>query len=451
MKSTFLRVLLVAVNLVVLVLLFEIASNFVFISENKQFFYARERLKRESSPATNPFMSGDFRVVLHPYYGYGYAPNVDPQKISYLKINNHGFLFHPDYVRQRPGCCDYPSVRSDPDELIVAIFGGSVAGAFAYRLQESKALREALTAIPRFAGKRIRVLQFAFGGHKQPQQLMILTYYLSLGQPFDVLINIDGFNEMSTAPGNIVSGVEANYPGQYMWRRLVDFLERQAAQARNPEGVLANYHLIMSQRWALRATNCRTATCYSLARLVRSWHQSNAGGTATSAPSAGPPFFFKIDPAPARTQGEYDMVADRWVEASRLMQQLARSRNMLYVHALQPNQWFRRTTPYVPRDPGDVAAHFKRTVPIGYAALIAKGPMLRDLGVNYVDASAILDNEPDSIYSDDVGHYMPRGNDLLAQAIFQALAAPEHRSDGIHRGLLDPPARAADEDEAARQ
>src|SRR6185436_6541397 len=135
---------------------------------------------------------------------------------------------------------------------------------------------EALNAIPRFANKPIRILSFALGGHKQPQQLMILTYYLSLGQPLDVIINVDGFNEISTAPGIVDAGTDANFPGLYMSRRLVDYLERQANQAHNPAGLLANYHLVMSQHWVHHARDCRTATCYHLVRLIQYWHHNNS-------------------------------------------------------------------------------------------------------------------------------------------------------------------------------
>jgi hypothetical protein len=308
------------------------------------------------------------------------------------------------------------------------VFGGSVAAALAVRIQEEPTLIKALNAIPRFANKPIRILSFALGGHKQPQQLMILTYYLSLGQPLDVIINVDGFNEISTAPGNVDAGTDANFPGLYMWRRLVDYLERQANQAHNPAGLLANYHLVMSQHWAHHARNCRTAACYHLVRLVQYWHQNNSVDVASSAQtSPAAPFFFQVDPPEATTRDRYDFAADRWGSASEVMQQLSRSRNTLYLHALQPNPWFRRTTPYTPRRATEVTAHFSRTVPAGYAAFVAKGARLSELGVNFLDASAVLDNEPSSIYSNEFGHYVPKGYDMLWLAIVQALAAPELR------------------------
>ena len=431
MKPAFLLriLLLVSVNLAILVVLLEIGGNLFFALENGRFFYTGARPKLDSYPDTNPFMSGEVRVVLHPYFGYGFKLNANmAARLPHVTFNNHGFLQSADYVRRNPACCDYPSVRSEPNEVIVGVFGGSVAASLAVRMQETPTFTKALNAIPRFTNKPIRILSFALGGHKQPQQLMILTYYLSLGQPLDMIINVDGYNEIATAPGNVDAGTDSNFPGLYMWRRLVDYLDRQANQAHNPEGVLANYHLIMTQRWARHAGSCRTATCYSLARLVQFWHQNNSIDVAsTTQASPAAPSFFQVDPPAATTQNRYDFAADRWGTASEVMQQLSRARNMLYLHVLQPNQWFRRKSPYSPRRADELAAYFNRIVPLGYAAFVAKGARLRESGVNFLDASAVLDDEPSSIYSDDVGHYVPKGYDILWLAVVQALAAPELR------------------------
>ena len=40
-------------------------------------------------------------------------------------------------------------------------------------------------------------------GYKQPQQLMAYNYLLSLGAEFDAVINIDGYNVITTANGDV--------------------------------------------------------------------------------------------------------------------------------------------------------------------------------------------------------------------------------------------------------
>jgi len=46
-----------------------------------------------------------------------------------------------------------------------------------------------------YQDKEVIVFTMAAGGYKQPQQLMALNYYMTLGAEFDILVNIDGFNE----------------------------------------------------------------------------------------------------------------------------------------------------------------------------------------------------------------------------------------------------------------
>lgn len=86
---------------------------------------------------------------------------------------------------------DYPYVAKS-DEYVVGVFGGSVAHSFALqaRLQFEWLLSE------RYAGgRKVVLLNFAIGGHKQPQQLTTLSYFAAIGQKFDMVLNLDGFNE----------------------------------------------------------------------------------------------------------------------------------------------------------------------------------------------------------------------------------------------------------------
>src|SRR5215470_9194199 len=167
-------------NVLVFAVLLEIGSNLFFFMQNGSLFYTRERTKvQDTEREQNPFMSGALHGVIHPYFGFVYKANPGGQaQLGHVKLNNHGFMFNSKYAATEPGCCDFPSKRS-------------FAASLAYDMQEYSALTDAIRAIPRFANRRIRILPLALGGHKQPQQLMILAYYLALGQPLDVIVNVD--------------------------------------------------------------------------------------------------------------------------------------------------------------------------------------------------------------------------------------------------------------------
>ena len=86
--------------------------------------------------------------------------------------------------------------------------GGSVACLFA--LNGTRRLEVELAKDTRFAHKELVFVNLALGGYKQPQQLMTLAYLLSLGAEFDLILNIDGFNEV--ALDEFENGAEKLFP-----------------------------------------------------------------------------------------------------------------------------------------------------------------------------------------------------------------------------------------------
>lgn len=65
------------------------------------------------------------------------------------------------------------------------------------------------------------VLNLGQGGWKQPQQLLALNYFLSLGQRFDVIVNLDGFNEIALGYHNHLSGIDYSLPSAHVLLPLV--------------------------------------------------------------------------------------------------------------------------------------------------------------------------------------------------------------------------------------
>ena len=47
-----------------------------------------------------------------------------------------------------------------------------------------------------FPGKNFRVVNAAYGGKKQPQQYLSVIYLDLIGFNYDIVINLDGFNEI---------------------------------------------------------------------------------------------------------------------------------------------------------------------------------------------------------------------------------------------------------------
>src|SRR5713226_1419374 len=133
------------------------------------------------------------------------------------------------------------------DQLVIAV-GGSFALQFAE--EGLPHLLARLRETPAFRGKTLVGLNAAVGGHKQPQQLMTVAYLLALGEQIDVLINLDGFNEIALHPTeNAPARVSPDYPRR--WHQRV-------------EGVLSREGLhVMLERTGLEDRRTRLARTFS--------------------------------------------------------------------------------------------------------------------------------------------------------------------------------------------
>src|SRR5262249_19753720 len=84
--------------------------------------------------------------------------------------------------------------------------------------------------IPELADKRLEFRHLALGGWKQPQQLFAVQYLLALGGELDVLIDLDGYNEVALYPTELAA-TEQPEAFPRAWAELVgnDFSPRRRA------------------------------------------------------------------------------------------------------------------------------------------------------------------------------------------------------------------------------
>ena len=80
-----------------------------------------------------------------------------------------------------------PLIKREPGKLNVVILGGSVAQSMG---EASEAAFHRICRVPP------NVVTLGFAGYKQPQQLLAVNYFLSLGSEYDLVINVDGYNDI---------------------------------------------------------------------------------------------------------------------------------------------------------------------------------------------------------------------------------------------------------------
>src|SRR4030095_3931354 len=129
---------------------------------------------------------------------------------------------------------------------------------------EARTFERALKQSPYFAGKELVLLSFAAGAYKQPQQLLILNYFLSIGQQFDMVLNIDGFNETAVAALNNRAGIDISMPAVHVTLPLVELANKDIS----PQALSLSLKVLEIRKQLSDSIDnlagCRTATCYTL-------------------------------------------------------------------------------------------------------------------------------------------------------------------------------------------
>lgn len=356
--------------------------------------------------------------VIHPFLGLVLDRSFSrcsPDLAGYRDALDYGFA-----------CSEAPLVqRRSRDSVVVAVLGGSVAATFpAYG---TRALVEELRRAPGFAGKRILLASLALPGYKQPQQLMTLSYFLTLGAEFDIVVNLDGFNDVVLpAVENVPKGVFPFFPRSWFFRAgtFDPATRREIGEAtyignRRAERALLfseapwRYSASASLLWAILDRLDATRIARVQAKLLQ------ASSRQDSYVVTGPTRHYDDEEA------MYRDLASVWQRSSLQMHQLAEANGARYFHFLQPNQYVAGSKRF-----GEQERRVALQDSVGYRhSVVAAYPLLRDKGlelgrsgVHFHDMTQVFAEESQALYVDDCCHYNPKGYELLAHAMGRAIA-----------------------------
>ncbi len=351
--------------------------------------------------------------VLHPYLGFVVEPveNLELQKDTFAA---HGFPSNSG------------TLTCSGADIVIGIFGGSVAEIFVG--DGSDALIEELTSAPEFSGRTFCVSTVALGGYKQPQQLLALQYFQSLGARFDIVLLIDGFNDIALALAeNVPSGISIAYP--WRWSLRID-------GALDPHflPILGQVSYLKQKRmeWAmvfryvpLRFSTTASAVWMAWDRILSRRIATRKIAFLAERPPGPIPFAQRGPPQPAEGTGALlqELVAI-WQRSSLLMEHAVAARGGLYYHVLQPNQYVEGSKPMgkVERSTAIVRNHpYGRWVHTGYPLLQHAGEELRKGSINFLDATMVFATHEEPLYVDNVGHFNSRGNAILGHFIAKAV------------------------------
>jgi hypothetical protein len=348
-------------------------------------------------------------IALHPYLGYVYTPDAS-EKFPDHDVNDFGFVDGSPVQRRGDG------------KVIVGITGGSVALGL-----PADMLSDELSKSPRFRAKQVVIVRLAAGGYKQPQHLMALNYILALGGQFDVVLNIDGFNEVALPEhDNTSRGVYPFFPRK--WNLLAQDFGNLEFQRRVGKIVFLRS---LRQRWAagFMARPARYSPTLQLSWKVGDHFLGLAILRAVDAldvDTKQKPRFHVTGPGVTSftTENLYRELAAMWQRTSIHMDLICRAHGIKYLHFLQPNQYVEGSKPMGEaerRTALNATSPYRHGVKRGYPELVALIPGLQASGVNFSDLRMLFSDVTDALYIDDCCHFNDAGYRLLTRKIARAI------------------------------
>jgi len=279
------------------------------------------------------------RDILHPYLGYVHNPawngvpdpGLDIGDYEYYEYNKYGFIG------------DSPVEKKSDEKVIIGITGGSVAELL--YIYSKDVLVEELKKYPEYSNKEIKLVMIGMGGWKQPQQLLTLTYLLSLGAEFDIVVNIDGFNEVAlTYADNWKYNITPSFPrlwNLYSQKNLenkelakefatiAEIKDKKMAQKEKIAKNTLNLSAFARLLWAYVDTHYDQKVAKALKAIQEESVHSEVLSEST-----------EYMPRMTNEEGLFKEAVDIWKRSSVEMNKISEANDIQYFHFLQPKFHF---------------------------------------------------------------------------------------------------------------
>ena len=423
------------INLVLLLVFLELGSLGWYFLKHKQIFYTRE--KREDKSALGVNLEGvrlNQSIVerFHPFFGF--IQNPSPDFRPGFKINNYGFI----------SPYDYPFKKFKKNQFVIGIFGGSVASDFSIFQVQNKILPQYLKQVPGLQDKEFVILSFATGGYKQPQQLLILNYFLALGQELDLVVNIDGFNEVALSNLNNKNQINLAMPS-------IQHISPLTSLANNSLSVKAMQATIRIKENKTRINegleslqHCSLAACDALTsvyvqNLVNNYRKDiiafEKERSKKQKDDEESVIYINKNKSILEDSAAFEQMSWNWAKSSIFMHKILSASNVPYFHVLQPNQYYQTKRVFgeaEKRIAFNKETPYAKAVELGYPAILGKFPNLQKNNINILNGVKVFDKTKDAVYVDSCCHYNKAGevifSNYVGSSILESLRKDERKN-----------------------
>jgi hypothetical protein len=334
----------------------------------------------------------------------GPETNARPAQMSEALLTPYsgGELYH-----DTGGVLKYWREEAAPENFEILVMGGSVAASLGEFL---KATATQLFEGADLGGKKLVVLNYAHASYKQPQQAGRLMFLFALGHRPEVVLEVDGFNEVALGLENGKSAVHPIYPSAPTWDALFQTYGVDPARYTSVAG-----RMLVHRERALEIVASAEGRGFFWSSLLSAWteravHAEQNQFVALQQELQSLPGLATGRPDRQRTGPDYDaaddaplaMCVNAWFEGSLSMKAMCDARGVRYVHMLQPTLYDPDSKPVHEREralapPSPFWIEGARR---GYPLLRAKAPELTAAGVRFLDASRVFAEHPEPVYLD---------------------------------------------------
>jgi hypothetical protein len=423
---------IIFINILLTFVALEAVSLAFYFLKEKQFYYTSKNQPKSQAFTKDLEKIGvrlNEEIVerFHPYFGYVTKQGAFPRPDVNLKVNNYGF-----YTRY-----NYPFLKQNKNQYIIGIFGGSVANDFVINDYIYNEFTRRLKKSPFFANKEIILLNFGNGGYKQPQQLLILNYLLAINQQFDMVINLDGFNEIALANVNNTNKLDFAMPSFQHIQPLTGLANNNLSfKVLQSMLDIRQTKKSLSQRMKDLDT-CSFALCYTarslqVRHLINQYQEKLKDYEKQQKANANQLFdknnvinLYQSQSKLSDEQKAYDQMISLWYQSSLTMSQVLKARKIPYFHFIQPNQYYPSKRVFTEEEKKlyvvTTESPYSNAIKIGYPQLLSKVEDLRKEQVNIFSAVNVLDGAKETVYRDNCCHYNNIGQNLLGDYISEKI------------------------------
>jgi len=408
------------INLVLLLVFLELGSLAWYFVKHKQFFYTREKPPNESPLGINlegVRLNESIVERFHPFFGFIQKPGPDFR--PGFKMNNYGFL----------SPYDYPFKRTKPNQFIIGVFGGSVASNYSIFEVQNQILPKYLKQFPGLKDKEFIILSFATGGYKQPQQLLILNYFLALGQELDMVVNIDGFNEVALSNLNNKNKIDLAMPSIQHILPLTSLASNSLSTKAMKATIAIKENKARINQGLKSLGQCKLAACDALTsvyiqNLVNNYRKDvirfEKESKQTQKDEGGTVIYINLNNSVIKDDAAFEQMAQNWAKSSIFMNKVLSASNVPYFQVLQPNQYYQTKRVFGEAEKliaFNKDSPYAKAVKLGYPALFKKFRNLEKNNIDILNGVNIFDDTEEIVYVDSCCHYNQRGEEIFSNYV----------------------------------